>query len=194
MKAQGKFILLEMDEFADWLNLQNISRKIKLVQQHHTYIPAYRHFKGDNYFDLCISMERAHLERGFAQIAQNFTTFPDGKIMICRNINSIPAGIKGANKNGICIENIGNFDKGKDKMNHEQEITIVTLTKILLSAFDLIPSDQTIVYHHWYDLILGRRISREGTGNTKTCPGTDFFKGNTVNHFNDNFLPLIISK
>ena len=41
-------------------------------------------------------MENQHKERGFAEIAQNFTTFPDGKIMGCRNINFVPAGIKGA--------------------------------------------------------------------------------------------------
>ena len=192
MKAQGKFILLEIEEFADWLDMQNITRQIKLIQIHHTYIPAYRHFNDENHFDLCINMEKAHLERGFAEIGQNFTIFPDGYVMVCRNINTIPAGIKGANSNGICIENIGNFDKGKDQMSEEHKDSIISLTKTLISTFHLIPSDQTIVYHHWYDLILGKRIKVEGKGNTKSCPGTSFFNGNTIDAFNETFLPFFI--
>jgi hypothetical protein len=69
MKIIGKFILLDIHEFNDWLRLQNIKRKILLAQQHHTYIPAYKDFKGDNHFKLCQSMENAHLERGFDEIA-----------------------------------------------------------------------------------------------------------------------------
>jgi hypothetical protein len=174
MQVKGKFILLELSEFANWLNLQNITRKIKLIQQHHTYIPAYKHFKGDNHFKLCESMERSHLERGFAEIGQNFTTFPDGKIMVCRSLNKIPAGIKGANSYGICIENVGNFNAGADTMNKSQRDTIIAMTKTLLSKFSLVPNDQSVVYHHWYDLTLGKRITREGSGTTKTCPVTDY--------------------
>lgn len=191
MKAVGKFILLNSSEFASWLDMQIITRKISLVQQHHTYLPAYKTFKGNNHFELCKSMENTHIERGFSEIAQTFTTFPDGSIMVCRNINLIPAGIKGANANGICIENVGNFDKGKDKMSVAQKDTIILITKILLKKFNLQASDQTVVYHHWYDLILGKRIKVEGTGNTKSCPGTNFFGGNKVEDFKKNFLPLL---
>ncbi len=193
MQASGKFLLLEINEFANWLDMQIITRNIKLIQLHHTYIPAYKHFdeKKQNHFALCKSMEQSHLERGFAEIAQNFTTFPDGKIMVCRNINTIPAGIKGANSNGVCIENLGNFDTGKDKMTDKQKNCIVSLTIALLNKFKLQASDQSIVYHHWYDLTLGKRIQKEGTGTTKSCPGTNFFGGNTVENFNSSFLPLV---
>lgn len=191
MKIQGKFILLDTHEFESWLNTQNITRKIGLIQHHHTYIPSYKHFKGDNHFDMCKSMENAHLERGFAEIAQNLTTFPDGTIMVCRNLNLIPAGIKGANSNGICIENVGNFDVGGDEMTDIHQNCILTISMILLTRFGLKPNDQSIVYHHWYDLNLGKRIVLEGTGSTKSCPGTNFFGGNTVDKFNANFLPLL---
>src|SRR5450759_1791698 len=143
MKALGKFILLDLNEFEDWLNMQNI------------------------------------------------TIFPDGKIMVCRNINTIPAGIKGANSNGICIENVGNFDIGKDTMTPVHRDTIISINEALLANLNLTANDQSIVYHHWYDLTLGKRISEEGTGTTKSCPGTDFFGGNTINSFNSNFLPLL---
>jgi hypothetical protein len=191
MKALGKFILLDLNEFDGWLNMQNIKRKITLIQQHHTYEPSYSRFRNENHFQLCKSMEKSHIERGFAEIGQNFTTFPDGRIMVCRNLNIIPAGIKGANLNGICIENVGNFDSGGDTITSMQVGTIISITRSLLTRFKLDASDQTIVYHHWYDLVLGTRIFSEGTGNTKTCPGTNFFGGNTVDDFNSNLLPLL---
>ena len=45
------------------------------------------------------------------------------------------------------------------------------------------------VYHHWYDLNTGVRTN--GTGITKTCPGTMFFSGNTVAAAEANFIPVI---
>jgi len=191
MKAIGKFILLNLPEFDSWLQAQIIKRKIALVQQHHTYIPAYKHFNGSNHFQLCQSMEQAHKERGFAEIAQNFTTFPDGKIMVCRSLNTIPAGIKGANTPGVCIENLGNFDKAKDSMSLQQQECIVHITRSLLTRFKLTASETTVVYHHWYDLNTSKRILKEGIGSTKTCPGTNFFGGNTVTAFKAGLLPLL---
>jgi len=191
MKAIGKFILLEAAEFEPWLADQMITRKIKWVQQHHTFIPAYKHFKGDNHFALCQSMEAAHKERGFDEIAQNLTIFPDGKIMVCRNLDKVPAGIKGANTFGICIENIGNFDKGNDAMSTQQRDSIVLVTKALLKKKSLTASFDSVIYHHWYDLNTGKRIAKEGTGATKTCPGTAFFGGNTVEAFKVGLLPML---
>lgn len=191
MKVIGKFILLDLNEFEGWLADQKVVRRIGLVQQHHTYIPGYKHFKGDNHFALCQSMERSHLARGFAEIAQHFTSFPDGRIMVGRSLDKIPAGIKGANANGICIEHLGNFDKGGDKMTEAHRATILTMNKLLLKRFKLVASDQTIVYHHWYDLTLGKRIAKEGTGSTKSCPGTNFFGGNTIAAANQSFIPLL---
>lgn len=191
MKAIGKFILLELAEFDAWLEAQIIKRKITLVQQHHTYIPAYKHFNSANHFALCQGMEQAHRERGFAEIAQNFTTFPDGKIMVCRSLNTIPAGIKGVNTPGVCIENVGNFDSKNDNMSTQQRECIIHITRSLLTRFKLIPNENTVVYHHWYDLNTGKRIMKEGTGSTKTCPGTAFFGGNTVEAFKNGMLPLL---
>ena len=61
----------------------------------------------------------------------------------------------------------------------------------LLTLFKLAPSETTVVYHHWYDLNTGKRIAKEGTGSTKTCPGTNFFGGNTVEAFKKELLPLL---
>ena len=130
------------------------------------------------------------MERGFAEIAQNLTTFPDGTVAVCRSIDTMPAGIKGANKNGICIENVGNFDLGRDAMTPKQRGCIVNVFALLCKKFTLHPDSESILYHHRYDLTTGQPVS-EGTGNTKSCPGTDFFGGNKVQDEETNFIPLV---
>jgi len=188
--VDGKFTLFAgPSEFATWLNASSFSRVIRLLQCHHTYIPSYENFRGTNQFDLLHAMEAAHLQRGFSEIAQNLTTFPDGTIAACRAIDTMPAGIKGANKNGICIENVGNFDTGHDQMAPKHRYCIVSVYALLSKKFNLYPDSDSIVYHHWYDLTTGVRTN--GTGNTKTCPGTAFFGGNTVQGAEANFIPLV---
>src|SRR5258708_5177041 len=115
-EQEGKFILFDVAEFATFLNSLPTSRKILLVQNHHTFIPSYSDFNGRNHFARLAAMEAAHLQRGFDEIAQNLTIFPDGTVAVCRPLDTAPAGIKGANINGLCIENLGNFDAGHDAM------------------------------------------------------------------------------
>jgi hypothetical protein len=189
MEKQGRFILMDIAEFEQWLSQNHFNRVIKLVQNHHTYIPNYSHFKNNNHFALLQGMENSHIQRGFSQIAQNLTTFPDGRIAVCRQIDTIPAGIKGANQFGICIENVGCFDIGGDNMTNEQKNTIIKTNALLCRKFKLLPSADSIVYHHWYDLNTGLRTG--GTGSTKSCPGTAFFGGNTINDALHNFIPLV---
>src|SRR5580700_4050793 len=96
--VDGKFTLFAgPSEFATWLNATSFSRVIRLLQCHHTYVRSYENFRGTNQFDLLHAMEAAHLQRGFSEIAQNLTTFPNGTIAACRAIDTMPAGIKGAN-------------------------------------------------------------------------------------------------
>ncbi len=191
MKTQdGKFVLfLDLPEFAAWLDASSFSRVIRLLQCHHTYIPSYSNFHGANHFELLRAMEAAHLERGFSEIAQNLTTFPDGTVAACRSFDTIPAGIKGANKNGICVENIGNFDFGQDSMTVKQRECIINVFALLCKKFNLSPDATTNVYHHWYDLTTGMRT--DGTGNTKSCPGANFFGGNSVHDAETNYIPLV---
>ena len=191
-KSQGKFVLFDIDEFANWLSSTTISRIVKLVQNHHTFIPSYASFNGNNHFNLLKAMENAHLERGFAEIAQNLTTFPDGTVAVCRSLEKTPAGIFGANTGGICIENVGNFDTGKDVITEQHRNTVIKVNALLCRKFALTPDSNTIVYHHWYDLTSGERTN--GTGVTKSCPGTGFFGGNTVANANGNLIPLIVDE
>lgn len=187
-QQQGKFILFDVPDFASWLDTSSFSRVIHLLQCHHTFIPSYQNFHQTNHFDLLNAMERAHLERGFSEIAQNLTTFPDGLVAVCRSIDTIPAGIKGANRNGVCIENVGNFD-GLDVMTPQQRDCIVSVFALLAKRFSLSPDSNSVQYHHWWDLNTGLRTN--GTGTTKTCPGTLFFSGNSVAAAEANFIPLV---
>jgi hypothetical protein len=189
MTTLGKFTLFEFGEFRDWLMPFSVSRAIRWVQNHHTYLPDYKQFNGNNHFQHLQSMEQSHLERGFSEIAQNLTTFPDGKIALCRSLDKIPAGIKGANTYGVCIENFGNFDLGMDAMNPGHKETILRLNALLCTKFGLTPDTDSIVYHHWYDLITGQRTN--GSGTTKTCPGTNFFGGNTIQAARQFFIPAV---
>src|SRR5262249_6360953 len=188
-QQQGKFILFDPTDFIEWLKTLSVSRTINLIQNHHTFIPSYRDFNGNNHFDRLRSMEEAHIQRGFSEIAQNLTIFPDGTVAACRAFDIAPAGIKGANTHGLCIENLGDFDVGKDSMIPEQRYTIQKVNALLVQKFNLTPSTDSIVFHHWFDLNTGQRTN--GRGTTKTCPGTGFFGGNTVSSAQANFIPMV---
>lgn len=192
MEKNGPFLLMEAVEFESWLQETLISRRIVTVQQHHTWSPGYAHFNGTNHFALQDSMKHSHLERGFADIAQHFSIFPDGKICTGRALDRIPAGIKGANTGAICIENVGNFDRGADTMSEAQKDAIVGATAAILKRFGISADTEGIIYHHWFDLNTGKRT--DGTGTTKSCPGTNFFHENSLRQCKEYFIPLVASK
>ncbi|MBT1071661.1 amidase [Pelotalea chapellei] len=190
MQTKYGFHLLTIDEFDRWLQTNLFNRAISLLQNHHTWLPDYGTFTGSNHFALMKSMNDAHLERGFDMIAQNITTFPDGTLAVCRPLDRVPAGIKGANSKGICIEHLGNFDN-KDTVTALHHETIIRVNALLCREFSLIPTTSSIVYHHWFDLTTGERTN--GSGTTKSCPGTCFFGGNTVETAAEHFIPQIVT-
>jgi SH3-like domain-containing protein len=195
IRQQGKFILFHRTaDFAPWLAARSVARRIRIIQNHHTWLPNYHSFaQNGNHFDHLRAMERSHVrERGFSEIAQNLTTFPDGALALCRPLDTSPAGIKGANASGICIEHVGNFDAGRDHMTVAHRDSIIRLNALLCARFGLAPSTDSIVYHHWYDLTTGARTN--GTGNTKSCPGSAFFGGNSIAAAAANFLPLVLAE
>ncbi len=193
MKTESGFTLMNPDEFIKWIENHEVNRIINVIQNHHTYIPSYQHFNGKNHFERLKAMRDYHvIVNGWKDIAQNLTTFPDGTIATGRPLQDIPAGIKNQNTQGICIEHFGNFDQGNDKMTTKQEETIILVNAVLCKKFGLTPSIETIVYHHWFNLITGQRTG--GGANTKSCPGTAFFGGNSEDAANKIFIPLIINK
>jgi hypothetical protein len=194
----GQYMLMTREQFRNWLFKQNFKRKITIIQQHHTWSPSYRNFNGHNHFSLLEGMEEYHIkERGFSNIAQNITTFPDGKIAVCRPFDHPPEGTIGAKANsiGLCIEHIGNFDKGHDVMTWNQKETIVYINALLCIKFGLTPSIDSITYHHWWNMKTGERVLDNGPAPyVKSCPGTGFFGGNTTKSAKRYFYPLVVRK
>lgn len=196
MRTKGKFILMDIKEFEIYLNNLQISglRSITHLQMHHTWSPAYRNFNGNNHFEKMESMETEHKKRGFKEIGQHYTTFPDGLICLGRNIKLSPACIEGHNSGGICMEHLGNFNIGGDQMTNAHQATILKMNALLCLKFNLPINTDTIVYHHWFRLKTGLRDNGENDTKLlwhKTCPGTAFFGGNKVQDALTNFLPLI---
>ncbi len=214
MKTEGQFIIFSPVEFDFWLSQQKFDRVINVIQLHHTYNPNYDDFKdGEHYstlkqgivmqqvgeheedFDSLEAMKRYHVDHNHWQdIAQNISIFPDGMVAVCRPFDIPPAGIKGCNLNGICIECVGNFDKGGDIMNVSQRSSIITVVRSLLDKFGLKPSIDTITYHAFWDMVTGKCTNMNGTGkgSFKSCPGNfGFFGGNTADAMQLNFIPLL---
>ncbi|WP_412468362.1 SH3 domain-containing protein [Pedobacter sp. KLB.chiD] len=184
------FTKLSISEFEQWIANLKVAKTILYIQQHHTWNPSYISFKNDNHFELQLAMKNYHVNNnGWMDIGQHFTTFPDGSILTGRSLEHTPACIFGFNANAICIENLGNFDLGKDAMTAAHKETIVRMTAALCKKFSIPVNSQKIVYHHWFNLSTGER--NNGTKNNKTCPGTNFFGGNKVADCEKNFLPLV---
>ncbi|MFC0270494.1 LysM peptidoglycan-binding domain-containing protein [Metabacillus herbersteinensis] len=198
MTVQGQYILMTKEEFRNWLFHNKFNRKISIIQHHHTWLPSYKQFNGSNHFEMLKGMENYHVKKmGWKNIAQNITTFPDGKVAVSRPFNVAPEGTIGlkANSSGIAIENVGNFDIGHDVMTAEQKETIVYVTALLSIKFGLTPSIDSITYHHWWNLKTGERVlDRGAVYDVKTCPGTGFFGGNSTNSATNYFYPLVSRK
>lgn len=177
MKTSAHYTLFEnYTELEKWLaaEVKKVTRKVKLLQVHHTASPSYKHWATDNALRRQENMRSFHIGRGFGDIAQQFTVFPDGTIANGRSLNKAPCGITGANTGAICVEIYGNFDKGQDVMNAKQKEAVIVLYALMCKYFKLTPSTTTIRPHAWYTakgVYLGNYIAGKST---KTCPGTNF--------------------
>jgi hypothetical protein len=199
------FILMTKEEFRDWLFRNQFTRKISLIQLHHTYLPSYKHFRGSNHLLMLKGMENYHIkEMGWKYISQNLTIFPDGKVAVCRPFNIAPEGSFGfknpsardaLESKSLTIENIGNFNIDGDKMSETQKETIVYVSALLCIKFGLTPSIDNIGYHHWWDMNTAERVLDNSAGHSvKTCPGTGFFGGNSTSSAKRYFYPLVEQK
>lgn len=190
MESKNGFLKMSIAEFIPWLHSQRIARTVITLQQHHTWSPDYSHFNGSNHFERQLAMKNHHVRNnGWSDIGQHFTSFPDGTIVTGRSLESTPACIFGANRDSICLEHLGNFDKDGDTMTTEHRLAVVQMTAALCDKFRLPVNTFSIIYHHWFELSTGKR--NNGTGGNKSCPGTNFFGGNKVEDCIANFLPLV---
>lgn len=198
MKQDGQFILMNIVEFNEWLNKQNIKRNIYKIQLHHTEIPNYSQwFKNPDEFYFQKSMQRFHMEtQTWRNIAQHFTIFPNGMICTGRDLEMNPAGIYNHNTGSICIENLGNFDK--EKMFLKQKRAIVEVVASLCLKFGIPVSTNNILYHSWFNLNTGIRDNDDGDKSDnisyKTCPAKYFFGGYSTYTAEKYLFPLISKK
>lgn len=179
MKKSGNFIEMNRKEFFEWLINEKVTRKITHTQQHHMWKPRYSHTKKYSNLQLVKNVSNYHRNTlGWSAIGQHISTFPDGNIVVGeRSFNSIPAGIKGHNYGGICIEHLGNFDDDGDVMTEEHKKTILFVTAALHFKFNLPVNTNTCVYHTWFA--------------SKSCPGTNYFGGNSKSHATKYFYPEV---
>ena len=192
METKYGFTRLSRDEFSEWIRNQRIGRTVLTIMQHHTFLPDYSAFRGDNHFALQKSMRDYHVNHnGWSDLGQHFTTFPDGSIVTGRSLELSPACIFGNNANSICIENLGNFDINGDNMSDIHRDTIIRLTAELCRKFSITPGINSILYHHWFNLETGAR--NNGTGGNKSCPGSAFFGGNKPDDCLASFIPPVIN-
>lgn len=194
MISKGNFLLMEKSEFRDWLKQQAITRPIQYLQVHHTYLPNYSTRKNQDPFKCLEGMRNSHLASGWAATGQNITVLENGQIAISldRNLNRIPAGIKGFNNKSMCIEIVADFNIGGDEITELQKESVVHLYACLAEKFNLPINTTHIVYHAWISPT-GERLADWIPGrSSKTCPGTAFFgDGNTIAAANKNFIPQI---
>ena len=189
MKSKNGFILLENEkDVKEWLSKQKVTRKITRLQVHNTFLPDYTTWEktdkkvfSEPHFGRAQSLDDYGKKTwGYSDghghyTAQNFTVFPDGKIIVSRNLNSKPIGIKGWNDGALCIEIYGNFDKGKDIMNTSQKKAVIYLYGELCKRFK-IPVDTAHIRPHCWFTAGGSYLGKYNSSRSaKTCPGTNFW-------------------
>lgn len=131
-------------------------------QVHHTWEPDHADFTGHNHMSLQRGMRSYHMNvRGWQDIGQHVTLFPDGMFVTGRPFNMTPAGIKGYNTGAFMMEMIGNFDKGNDPFEDPQKHSAIKLAHYFLSR--------------------GTKIMFHREKATKTCPGTGIDKKMFIN-------------
>ena len=187
MKTQNGFTLMNKNEIGSYLAKQKVTRKITRLQVHNTFLPDYTTWEktdkkvfSEPHFGRAQSLDDYGKKTwGYSDghghyTAQNFTVFPDGKIIVSRNLNSKPIGIKGWNDGALCIEIYGNFDKGKDIMNTSQKKAVIYLYGELCKRFK-IPVDTAHIRPHCWFTAGGTYLGKyDPNRSAKTCPGTNF--------------------
>lgn len=189
MKTQNGFVMLESaKDVKEWLAKQKVTRSITRLQVHHTFSPDYTTWEktdkkvfSEPHFGRAKSLDDYGKKTwGYSDghghyTAQNFTVFPDGKIIVSRNLNSKPIGIRGWNDSALCIEIYGNFDKGKDIMNASQKKAVIYLYGELCKRFN-IPVNTSHIRPHCHFTASGTYLGTYNSSRSaKTCPGTNFW-------------------
>lgn len=140
----------------------------KYFQIHHTWKPNYstvyqKDAKGNLKYtpeQLNQNMKTYHVGKGWGDIAQHISTFPDGTILIGRNFGKTPVGITGKNTGAFALEQVGDFDLGQDIITVAQRNVLLKLIAHFVSV------GTKPIFHREYA--------------SKTCPGTSLHKNGLI--------------
>lgn len=153
------FRALTRKQFDDYLAAYNWTRKVSAVDMHHTWQPNHAQWQGEKSVR---GMYDFHTRtNGWSDIAQHITIAPDGLIWLGRDWNKSPAssnGFNGTSRVGpFMFETVGNFDKGRDKLQGEQLKSVIHVIAAIQKDRKL-PTD-SLRFH--------RQLN-----SPKTCPGS----------------------
>lgn len=161
--------------------------KYKQLHIHHTWKPTHSNFKGNNHDAMQESMRNYHMNtRGWSDIGQHLTIFPDGVMLAGRAFNKTPASITNYNVGAFAVEMIGNFDSpntgvyndaGYDVLKGSQLDALLALIRYFKEKY----GEQSIIFH------------RDKAN--KTCPGTSLSKPNLIKlaYKDDEWIGIIKS-
>ncbi|MGQ0671693.1 MAG: peptidoglycan recognition protein family protein [Hyphomicrobium sp.] len=127
---------LSVSQFRDEIARFAWSRRVWRVDLHHSVVPSV-----DDYDGLA-SIEqiwRNDIERrGWEDIAQHVTVAPDGLIWTGRDWNRTPASIgRRMNLGAFMVEAIGNFDRGRDRLEGRQLDSLLAVIDTVQRKFAL---------------------------------------------------------
>ncbi|WP_461206941.1 peptidoglycan recognition protein family protein [Clostridium sp. DL1XJH146] len=129
----------------------------KELHVHHTWRPEKKDYDGSNAVALQNGMKNYHVNtKGWSDIGQHITIFPDGKILTGRNFTWNPASILGHNSKAFMLEMIGNFDVGHDVLEGAQLDVLLGLITYFTDK--------------------GKYTRFHNENSTKTCPGSSIVK------------------
>ena len=147
-------------------NLEHLNygdRTIHWVVLHHTEAPDHAQWKGWTHIESMLEFWlKRQSDSGWSHpVGGHFVVAPDGQIWCPFGDLAIPLNASSdqdANRHGIAIETVGNFDIGHDVLEGAQRHAMVGLTAYLVHRFSLSRDD--IKFHRDYPAA------------QKSCPGS----------------------
>lgn len=157
--------IISTQQLFEMLENMKFTRIINQLHYHHTWKPNHSDYNGSNGIQLQESMKKYHIQTlGWSDIGQHLTLLPDGDWVTGRDFNTTPASIKGWNTGAICIEMLGNFNRGGDVFGGKQAESAYQFGAFFLKRFNRSPED--VKFHR-----------DNPTAGNDTCPGETIDKG-----------------
>ena len=135
---------MSLREFSAEVDRFPWGRRVWRIDVHHSVVPSIADYKG------LASIEgiwqRDLDRRRFEDIAQHISIAPDGVIWSGRDWNKTPASIgRRMNLGAFMIELIGNFDKGRDRLQGAQLASLIGTCNCVQRHFEL--PVQALLFH-----------------------------------------------